>query len=389
MKKNIVEMMFVILISGLLLSGCDLFNNTDESTPVPTPVVVSGVIAEANLVPADYVYLNFPIPGRVENILVEIGDQISVGEVMARLGQKNATALEAQILTAQMAILEAEQGLDALYESAALVAAQAQIDLVESRQALVEAERNWDAIDTDDFIEELDDARVDMIEARDDLREAEENFADHADLAEDHYLRVRYEDELEDAQAAYDEAVWAFNTLQNRYDLAATQLEAAQAALEDAQRKTDATLDAQPDPDDLALAEAYLEQARGQLRAAEYALGDIELTAPFAGQVMRVELIEGAQTSPEQIGIVLADISQWYLETNDLTENQVIDVREGRQVKITFDALPMETFTGEVESISEYYLERFGDITYLVRIRLLNEDERLRWGMTAEVNFSD
>ena len=387
MKKNIVIMVLVLVISGLLFSGCDLIANVEEPTPVPTPVVKMGVVAEANLVPEDYVFVNFPQPGKVADILVEIGDRVNAGEVLVRLEHKES--VEAQILAAELAVLDAEQHLDKLKEQAGLVAAQAKINLVEARQALVDAERAWDAIDTDDFIEELDDARLEMIDARDDLKEAEENYADHADFSEDHPLRVQYEDELEVAQAAYDDAVWAFETLQNRYDLAIAQLEAAQAAMDDAQRKADATLDGRPDPDDLALAVANLEQAWGQLRAAEDALEDLELTAPFAGRIIRIKFTEGAYTSPDQMGLVLADTSAWYLETSDLTENQVINVRDGRAVEITFDALPGETFTGEVESISEYYLERFGDITYVVRIRLLQEDSRLRWGMTAEVNFSN
>jgi HlyD family secretion protein len=387
MKKKIVILMTLLTLTSLIIVGCDLIQTPAEPTPIPTPVLDPGVVAEANLVPGDYVAVNFPVPGKVADILVEPGDQVNAGEVLAR--QEPMETLEAQILAAQFAVLDAEQRLDKLYEVADLAAAQAKISLVEAQQALVEAERAWDAIDTDEFIDELDDARLEVIDGRDDLQEAEENLADHADLSEDHPTRMRYEDELEEAQAAYNEAIWAFESLQNRYDLAAAQLDAAQAALDDAQRKADATINGRPDPDDLALAEANLEQARGQLRAAEAALVDLELRAPFAGRIMRNELTVGAYTGPDQVGMVLADTSAWYLETNDLTENQVVDVREGRQVKISFDALPGETFTGEVESISEYFLERFGDITYVVRILLLQEEPRLRWGMTAEVKFSD
>ncbi len=56
---------------------------------------------------------------------------------------------------------------------------------------------------------------------------------------------------------------------------------------------------------------------------------------------------------------------------------------------VTFDALPGQTFDGEVEKISDYALERYGDVTYVVRIKLQDGDDLLRWGMTAEVTFSD
>ncbi|MCJ7772858.1 MAG: efflux RND transporter periplasmic adaptor subunit, partial [Desulfobacterales bacterium] len=114
---------------------------------------------------------------------------------------------------------------------------------------------------------------------------------------------------------------------------------------------------------------------------------DATLKAPIAGRVVRIDLQEGAYTSPAEVAMVLADMSVWYLETNDLDENEVVKISEGDQVKITFDALTGSSFTGEVESISEYFLERFGNITYVVRIRLTENDQRLRWGMTAEVKF--
>lgn len=387
MKKKMIIVIMFLLAVGTLVAGCDLIEGNTEPTPEPTPVQDPGVTAEANLVPADYVNLHMAMAGEVGEILVEEGDQVESGDVLARLA--NIEEREAQVLAAELAVLEAQQRLDDLNQKAELVAAQAEVALVESRQALIEAEQAWNEVDTDEFRQDLDNARVDMIEARDDLEEAEETLADHSDLDEDHFLRQRYEDDVERAQEDYDEARWAFEELKNDYDLAKTRLDKAQAVLDETEREVEATQDGQVDPDDLALAEANLEHAQGQLKAAERALRDVELTAPFGGKIVRIELTEGAYTTPEKMAFVLADMSNWYLETDDLTEIDVIEVEEGQEVKISFDALPGETFTGEVESISEYFLERFGDITYVVRIRLSQEDSRLRWGMTAEVNFSD
>jgi len=69
--------------------------------------------------------------------------------------------------------------------------------------------------------------------------------------------------------------------------------------------------------------------------------------------------------------------------------DEVVQIEAGSEVTIRFDALPDETFAGEVDSISEYFVEQYGEITYVVRIRLLESDDQLRWGMTAEVSFLD
>jgi multidrug resistance efflux pump len=388
MKKKIGLVSSVLVILAGLLVGCDLFNSGSDPIPQPTPVTVSGVIAEANLVPAESTQLSFSIPGKVAVVLVEEGDQVSEGQVIARLDQKSTTSLEAQILTAELAVLEAQQVLDDIIENAELVHFQAQVDLVRAQQNLWEVEQIRDAVDTDAYREDLDDARIEMIEAKENLDDAVAVLADYQDLDVDHPTRKAREEDVEDAQAAYDEARWVFEDLQYRYDLAESQLGATQEAVADSQRRVDATADG-PDSDDLALAQANLAQAEGQHRAALYALGDVELTAPFGGRVVRVDLIEGAMTSPELPAIVLMDDSHWYLETSDLTEIEVVKIEVGEEVAVTFDALPGRKFTGEVESISNYFLDRYGDITYVVRIRLLQKDEQLRWGMTAEVQFTD
>jgi len=42
---------------------------------------------------------------------------------------------------------------------------------------------------------------------------------------------------------------------------------------------------------------------------------------------------------------------------------------------------------GVVESISQFSVERFGDVTYTAKIDLEESDPRLRWGMTVKVLF--
>ena len=378
----------VVLMIGLAmaLAGCEAWGATPEPTPTPTPVDDPGVMAEANLVPSEFILLSFAIPGEVGEVLIEEGEAVRAGDPLARL--KDTQSLEAQKASAERALLQAEQNLDDLNENADLAAARAQVSLVQARQDLVDAERAWDVVDSEDYREDLDDARIEMEDARDELEDAEEDLADFEDLDEDNPTRNAAEDDLEQAQQAFDEAVWAFEDLQNRYDLAEGQLALAVEVLADAEQRAADTADG-PDPDDLALAESSLAEAEAQLDAAAAALQDAILAAPFDGRVLRLELTVGQQVSPGSMAMILADTSQWYLETNDLTEDEVVRIDPDEPVTIRFDALSGTNFSGEIESISEYFVEQFGDITYVVRIRLLDFDESLRWGMTAEVYFQE
>ncbi|MCK5313469.1 MAG: efflux RND transporter periplasmic adaptor subunit, partial [Anaerolineales bacterium] len=144
-----------------------------------------------------------------------------------------------------------------------------------------------------------------------------------------------------------------------------------------------------PDPDDLAAAEARITAAETNILAAQTALENIELRAPFPGTLVDLGLKVGEQVSPGMPVAVLVDFANWKVETDDLTEIEVPDIYVGQPVTVTPDALPDLELNGTVEYISDLYEEKRGDITYTARILLDEDDERLRWGMTVVVTFDE
>jgi hypothetical protein len=64
-------------------------------------------------------------------------------------------------------------------------------------------------------------------------------------------------------------------------------------------------------------------------------------------------------------------------------------VASGQGVTVVPDALPGVTLTGTVESISDVFEEKRGDITYTASILLDGIDPRLRWGMTVVITFDE
>jgi HlyD family secretion protein len=68
------------------------------------------------------------------------------------------------------------------------------------------------------------------------------------------------------------------------------------------------------------------------------------LRAPFAGVIAKLSAVAGEDAAPGVMMAQVADLSDWHIETTDLTELNVVNVKEGDQVIVTFDALPGETF---------------------------------------------
>jgi multidrug resistance efflux pump len=130
-----------------------------------------------------------------------------------------------------------------------------------------------------------------------------------------------------------------------------------------------------------------LNNAKAQVASAENNLTNYELKAPFDGEVMDTNVSVNQMVGPETWAVVVADTSQWFIDTSDLTELDVVNVAVGQNVSITADALPGVTMTGVVQEISQTYKSQSGDILYTVRIKVNDLDPRMRWGMTVEVTF--
>jgi HlyD family secretion protein len=160
--------------------------------------------------------------------------------------------------------------------------------------------------------------------------------------------------------------------------VAKAQLAQAQAAWEDVQEGID--------PDVLALAKARLEQATTAVNAAEAALRDSQLRAPFAGTISTIRTRSNEWVAPGQPVIDLADLTQFQVQTTDLSEIDAARVALDAPVTITFDALPDVVAEGHVIRIAPKASEGSG-VNYTVWIRLDEVPPGLLWGMTAFVDI--
>ena len=144
-------------------------------------------------------------------------------------------------------------------------------------------------------------------------------------------------------------------------------------------------LNTKPSDATLAGAAARVRGAEVALKQAQLAVEKATLNAPIAGTVAELNLKVGEVPGSAAAVIVLADLSSWQIETEDLTELNIVKVREGDQVTVTFDALPGFELPGTVSEIKPLGKNRQGDIVYTVVVEPNSWDERLRWNMTASV----
>ena len=388
--KKIFILTILLVISGLMMGACGLLPGTSKTTTQATviPTVVSDVLltSAGNLVPRDSRYLSFDQGGQVAEILVKKGDQVTAGQVLARLG--NSEQGQAALTAANLELVSAQQAYDDFNRTTSLAHSNQWVALLDAKAAVTAASRAWDNVNTTDFTKKLDDAEITVNTKQDELKTAQDDFNKVQSLSVDNPTRKSANDKLAAAQLAYNEAVRQRDELHNQQDLAQATLQQANDNLAEVQRKYDATQSG-ADADQLALLQARLDNAKAQVAAAQSALDNLDLKAPFAGTVVDMNAVVNDLVSPSNWVILVADFSQWYVETKDLTEIDVVKLSLDQTAKIVPDALPNTQLSGKVSEIANVFTENNGDITYKVRLLLDNlpDNSNLRWGMTVQVTF--
>jgi HlyD family secretion protein len=131
---------------------------------------------------------------------------------------------------------------------------------------------------------------------------------------------------------------------------------------------------------DIARAQALLDSANALLASQS------QLTAPFGGTIVSVDIAPAETVVPGQVVIVLGDLTRYQIETTDLSERDVPRVRIGESAKIFIEALN-EEFSGRVVDIDHIGSTLGGDVVYTVTLEFDHQPQGLLWGMSADVEI--
>ncbi len=156
------------------------------------------------------------------------------------------------------------------------------------------------------------------------------------------------------------------------------QLALAKAQLEDAQRAYDLIQNG-PDSGDLSAAQARVD-------AAQAALSVAQITAPFSGTITQAEPISGDQVALGTQAFRLDDLSNLLVDVQ-VSEVDINSVSVGQPVSITFDAVSGKEYNGTVTEVSQAGDTTSGEVDFTVTVKLTDADSQVKPGMTAAVNI--
>ena len=338
--------LLVFILLALALTACGA-GKAAQATPeaAPSPVVAdNSIVSEGRVEPVDYADVAYNASGIVSDVLVKEGDQVNQGDVLVKLGNESDKSYTA----AQEELVSAQKAYDDLLNSSGTEAAQAVIDLKDAKEDYNKAE---------DYLYFLQNSkRVPQSESKRFLETKRNAWL------------YTYKTKTFRGPAPEDWIVEAQNDLALK-----------KAKLDDAQRTYD-RLKGGVDTDQLAVLEA-------KLNAAKAGVASLQVTAPFDGTVADLSAKTGESVNAGTAAATVADFSNWLVKTTDLTELEVVNIKEGQPVTVVLDAIPDVTLKGTVQSIGQTYSEKQGDIVYEVTIALDDTNPNIHWGMTAAVTF--
>ena len=397
---------YALLVTLLLVAACQSNSSTAPANRF------SGVIEGTK------VTVMTEIGGRVAGLAADEGDTVTAGQPIATLDE---AALTSQVKQAQAAVSAAEANL-------AQVKAGSRVEAIEAAAAALqqsEAEQAGAALTLSNTLKLRDnpqqlDAQLDA--ARSGVKLAEQTVSiAQTQLAEARYWRDFYDNDKSKRE-----------TLDKQIGIAQKNLEAAQAQLKGAQaqlaalqamRSNPVGLQAQvnqassaysltvagatvaaanlaevkagPTPEEIAIADAKVQQAQAQLKLAQAYQSRTQIAAPITGLVTERSAHVGETVQP---GAPLFSIVN--LDAVDMIvyvpQAELPRVKIGSPVRVYADAYPNDVFAGEVASIAQQAQFSPRDtqtkddrtnIVFAVKVRLPNGEGRLKAGMTADAEI--
>lgn len=382
MKRTLMIILILAVIIALAFIGITFARQRQQNTALSdlqTTVASTGrltaTVGATGMVHANQTaILMWQTSGNIADIPVAVGDVVTIGQVLASLDQSSVSQ---SIILAQADLLIAEQALDDLLNDHT-VAAQSLLTLYSAQQAIFTAERAMDRYEGDQYKDDLEDARQDVIDREDDLEEAQDNFEPYVDWDTTNETRQRYEQEVVDAQNAYDEAVRIVELLELEQEVAQANLDGANAALDNAQRAYDRVKDG-PNADDVTVLET-------RIAAAQSALDMKQLTAPFKGTITEIYLKPADQIAPGTTAMRIDNLS-WLEVDVQVSEVDINRIQIGQPVSLSFDAILDREYHGTVIEVARVGTVVQGVVQFNVTVELNDADEDVRPGMTAAVNI--
>ncbi|MCJ7594989.1 MAG: efflux RND transporter periplasmic adaptor subunit [Desulfobacterales bacterium] len=362
------------------------------------PALSDSDIAASGHIEVTEVDMSFRLPGHVSRLLVEEGDDLKKGALLAELEQTVLRARRDQA-AAQIRELEARQASLTLATKIKDDVVAAEVRRAEAGVSAAGA--RYQSLKTGSREEEIAEAAAARDRARTEWENRERDLERMKNLSERRIISVSQYDaartSAEAARASYEAAEERFKlvkagprremVLEGKANLAGS--DAALSAAEAGR------LEVEKMRLDLKALQAQADYAKAMLAAAEDDLANARLYAPFDGFVTVKDVEEGEFVQAGTPVITMAQLNRVWVKTY-VPETRLGHVRLGQQAEVISDTFSGKTYPGTVTYISPQAeftpknvqtKEERVKLVYRIKVTLENPNQELKAGMPVDVHL--
>jgi HlyD family secretion protein len=393
-KRLLIAVGALALIASL---GFVLWGNRASAAEYMTAKVERGnlrnsVTATGTLQAVTTVQVGSQASGTISALYADFNSTVKKGQVIAQL---DPSTTQAQVEQARANLIQARAAL----QQAQAGVAQSRAGISQSRAGVTDAQAK--ALAAKSTVQNqqagVSGAQANLAVLKAQLDDAASFLRQQVSLAESGVIARR---EVETAQTSY-------KTAEARYNQAAAQVQQAQlsaqsssssglvqsqAVIEQAQAQVQQSqAQAQSASAQVQNAAAGVQQAQAALQLAEISLSHTTIRSPIDGVVVSRDVDVGQTVAASLSAPTLFTIA------NDLTQMQVmanIDqadiglVEQAKSVNFTVDAFPLDEFKGTIQQMRLNPQNVQNVVTYNVVIDVRNPEQKLKPGMTANLEIT-
>ena len=323
--------------SSATASAQSVTATTVETSSVNRTLEATGSVAAYEMIPVSSQATGL----QIKEILVDQGDFVKAGQVMARLDD---SILQAQLAQAKASVTQAEARVAELRTGTRKEEiAQSEARLERTRASLKEAQAS--------IPRQIDQAQAQVQSAKARLTLAENRYKSYQSLVDEGVVtRDRYNETLSEYSSAQANLAEAQQRLEQARNTNNPEIDQLAAAVKEAEEQLN-QLRAGSRQEVITQAEAQLAQAKGQQQAITAQLANTKIDAPASGKVAERNGRVGDVTSSSQPLFKIIDKGRLELLLK-VPETQLPQITPGQSVKITSDSDGKLTLTGKVREIN-------------------------------------
>lgn len=396
--KNSSSWLISLIAAGVLATGGSAtyfvinratpkLDIAELTVPVESKNVTLEITASGKVVPVQSVNLSPKTSGQLVELLVEQGDSVEKGQIIARM---DSADVQAQLIQYRGNLAQAEAKLArsrAGSRPEEIGQAKARLAQAEAQLAEARAGNRLEEIEQAQAQVEVAAARVNLTQSR---VQRNQNLYQQGAISQDKLDEVLADDRS--ARATLQEAQRRLAQQKNGSRI--EEIAQQEAAVAEAQQNLQLLQNGTP-PEDIAQAQAAVESARGQLKVVQNQLEDTIIRTPFSGIVAQKYATEGAFVTPTTSASSDASATSTSIVAiargNEIRANvpevDIGEIKQGQSVDIVADAYPDKVFKGRVRLVSPEAVVKQNVTSFEVRVALATGENELRSGMNVDLTF--